>query len=109
VQFKDPEHAVQAFFENDGTIFQGRLLHIISAESKRESKLDEFSLSKLPLKKQKEIKRKADAAGSSFNWNSLYMNVGVLLPPCRYSLTIIGRRSHIHCCRTSRRQQSGCA
>jgi multiple RNA-binding domain-containing protein 1 len=75
VQFKDPEHAVEAFTENDGTIFQGRLLHIISAESKRESKLDDFTLSKLPLKKQKAIKRKADAASSNFNWNSLYMNV----------------------------------
>ena len=75
MQFKDPEHAVEAFTENDGTIFQGRLLHIISAESKRESKLDDFTLSKLPLKKQNEIKRKATAAGSSFNWNALYMNV----------------------------------
>jgi multiple RNA-binding domain-containing protein 1 len=74
VQYKDPENAVEAFTANDGTIFQGRLLHIISAESKRDTKLDEFALSKLPLKKQREIKRKAEAAGSSFNWNALYMN-----------------------------------
>lgn len=66
---------METFTENDGTIFQGRLLHIISAESKRDTKLDEFAISKLPLKKQREIKRKADAAGSTFNWNSLYMNV----------------------------------
>lgn len=75
MQYKDPEHAVEAFTENDGTIFQGRLLHIIHAESKRESKLDDFTLSKLPLKKQNEIKRKAGAASASFNWNALYMNV----------------------------------
>jgi multiple RNA-binding domain-containing protein 1 len=75
VHFADPEHAVEAFRQNDGTVFQGRLLHIISAESKRESKLDDYALSKLPLKKQREIKRKTDATGSIFNWNSLYMNV----------------------------------
>lgn len=43
------------------------------AAAKRENKLDEFAISKLPLKKQKEIRKKADAA-TSFNWNSLYMN-----------------------------------
>lgn len=75
LQYRDSAHAVEAFQRNDGTIFQGRLLHIISAESKRDSKLDEFAISKLPLKKQKELKRKAGAAGLGFNWNSLYMNV----------------------------------
>lgn len=75
VHFKDPEHAVEAFNQNDGTIFQGRLLHIISAKQKKDNKLDEFALSKLPLKKQKEIKRKTEAATSTFNWNSLYLNV----------------------------------
>ncbi|KAF2751185.1 RNA-binding domain-containing protein [Sporormia fimetaria CBS 119925] len=74
VQFQNPEHAVEAFTQNDGTIFQGRLLHIIHAENKRDTKLDEFAISKLPLKKQKEIKRKANASSSGFNWNSLYMN-----------------------------------
>jgi multiple RNA-binding domain-containing protein 1 len=31
------------------------------------------------LKKQREIKRKAEAAGSSFNWNSLYMNADAVM------------------------------
>lgn len=75
MQFSNPQDAVEALTRNDGTIFQGRLLHIISAESKRDTKLDEFALAKLPLKKQREIKRRTDAGGSSFNWNSLYMNV----------------------------------
>ncbi|KAF2276968.1 RNA-binding domain-containing protein [Westerdykella ornata] len=79
VQFQDPEHAVEAYSQNDGTIFQGRLLHIIHAESKRNDKLDEFAISKLPLKKQKEIKRKATAGGSTFNWNSLYMNADAVM------------------------------
>lgn len=75
VQFKNPEEAVEAYNENDNTIFQGRLLHIISAKAKKDTKLDEFELAKLPLKKQKEIRRKQDAVKATFNWNSLYLNV----------------------------------
>ena len=62
----------------DGSVFQGRLLHILPAAAKKESKLDEFAISKLPLKKQKQIKRKAEAASTTFNWNSMYMNVSSL-------------------------------
>ncbi|KAF2017704.1 RNA-binding domain-containing protein [Aaosphaeria arxii CBS 175.79] len=79
VSFQNPEDAVQAFTQKDGTIFRGRLLHILAAEGKRDNKLDEYALSKLPLKKQKEIRRKADAAGSTFNWNSLYLNADAVM------------------------------
>jgi multiple RNA-binding domain-containing protein 1 len=58
----------------DGEPFQGRLLHILPAANKRETKLDDFAISKLPLKKQKQIKKKAEASSTTFNWNSLYMN-----------------------------------
>jgi len=75
VQFEDHEHAVAAFDDTDGTIFQGRLLHIISGQAKRDNTLDEFAISKLPLKKQKEVLRKKNAASGTFNWNSLYLNV----------------------------------
>ncbi|KAK8238928.1 hypothetical protein HDK77DRAFT_281237 [Phyllosticta capitalensis] len=74
VLFQEPEHAVKAYEEMDGRIFQGRLLHILPAAAKRESKLDEFAISKLPLKKQKQILRKAESSKTTFNWNSLYMN-----------------------------------
>ena len=73
VQYSDPNAAAEAFHNLDGEPFQGRLLHILSATAKRETRLDEFAISKLPLKKQKEIRRKADAR-TDFNWNSLYMN-----------------------------------
>ncbi|KAF2476142.1 RNA-binding domain-containing protein [Lindgomyces ingoldianus] len=79
LQFKDPEHAVEAFKHNDGIAFQGRLLHIISAKLKRDSKLDEFAISKLPLKKQREIRKKTEAASSTFNWNSLYLNADAVM------------------------------
>ena len=75
VQFHKPDDAVEAYLDNDNTIFQGRLLHIISAKAKKDTKLDEYEISKLPLKKQKEIRRKQSAAKAVFNWNSLYMNV----------------------------------
>lgn len=75
VLFKKPADAVDAFKELDQTELQGRLLHIIAASPKRETKLDEYAISKLPLKKQRELKRKANAATSQFSWNSLYMNV----------------------------------
>ncbi|KAF2681041.1 multiple RNA-binding domain-containing protein 1 [Lentithecium fluviatile CBS 122367] len=79
VQFEDPEHAVAAFLDNDRTIFQGRLLHIISGNAKRDNKLDEFAISKLPLKKQKEVLRKKNAASGTFNWNSLYLNADAVM------------------------------
>lgn len=79
LQFEDPEHAVEAYETNDGTIFQGRLLHIISGKAKRDNKLDDFEISKLPLKKQKEVLRKKNAASAAFNWNSLYLNTDAVL------------------------------
>ena len=63
----------------DGRTFQGRLLHIIPAKEKRETKIDDFALSKLPLKKQHQIKRRRDAASATFNWNALYMNADAVV------------------------------
>ena len=75
VQYGESEAATNALHKLDQKPFQGRLLHIMPANAKRETTLDEFAISKLPLKKQQQIKRKADAASSIFNWNSMYMNV----------------------------------
>ncbi|OAQ66900.1 multiple RNA-binding domain-containing protein 1 [Pochonia chlamydosporia 170] len=74
ILFADPSDAVKAFQTMDGATFQGRILHIIPASAKREQGLDEFGISKLPLKRQNMIRKKAEAASSSFNWNSLYMS-----------------------------------
>lgn len=74
VQYEDRSAAAEAFHNVDGEPFQGRLLHILSAAAKRDNKLDEFEIAKLPLKKQRQIKKKAEATSSTFNWNSLYMN-----------------------------------
>jgi multiple RNA-binding domain-containing protein 1 len=79
VQFSEPEHAKDALEELDGKSFQGRLLHILEAADKTSHKLDDFEISKLPLKKQKALKRKIEAGGATFNWNSMYMNPNAVL------------------------------
>ncbi|KAF6529910.1 hypothetical protein HZS61_001222 [Fusarium oxysporum f. sp. conglutinans] len=61
-------------FERFGTIEEGRILHIIPASAKRDTGLDEFAISKLPLKKQNMIRKKQEAAATTFNWNALYMS-----------------------------------
>ncbi|KKK21323.1 hypothetical protein P175DRAFT_0433395 [Aspergillus ochraceoroseus IBT 24754] len=79
IQYSDPEAAVEAYKNLDGKHFQGRLLHILPASEKKTYKLDEHELSKLPLKKQKQIKRKQDASSAAFSWNSLYMNADAVM------------------------------
>ncbi|PKY41079.1 hypothetical protein RhiirA4_498108 [Rhizophagus irregularis] len=66
-----PEHAVKAFIELDNKFFMGRLLHIIPSREKPQSR--DSDPSKWNLKKQREMKLKAQAT-SDFNWNTLYMN-----------------------------------
>ncbi|RHZ57850.1 Multiple RNA-binding domain-containing protein 1 [Aspergillus turcosus] len=79
VQYIEPDAAVQAYKELDGKHFQGRLMHILPAAAKKTYKIDEHELSKLPLKKQKQIKRKMEASSSTFSWNSLYMNTDAVM------------------------------
>ncbi|GAV53245.1 hypothetical protein ZYGR_0AI05290 [Zygosaccharomyces rouxii] len=79
VQFKDPKDAVEAYIELDKQIFQGRLLHILPANSHKNHRLDEFDIKNLPLKRQRELKRKATASKQTFAWNSLYMNQDAVL------------------------------
>ncbi|KAH7027721.1 uncharacterized protein B0I36DRAFT_327733 [Microdochium trichocladiopsis] len=73
VLFVDADAAVNAF-QNAAAFFQGRLLHVLPSSAKRDHNLDEYELSKLPLKQQNLIKKKAKAATDRFNWNSLFMN-----------------------------------
>jgi len=79
IHFSDNAVAKQALQGLDGKSFQGRLLHIMEAVDKRSHKLDAYEISKMPLKKQKALKRKIEAAGSAFNWNSMYMNPNAVL------------------------------
>ncbi|KAL9625470.1 MAG: hypothetical protein Q9160_000533 [Pyrenula sp. 1 TL-2023] len=74
VQFRDADSATRAIEKMDGRAFGGRLLHVLPASEKRSYPIDEYSISKLPLKKQKLVKRKLETSGDQFSWNSLYMN-----------------------------------
>ncbi|GBB91356.1 hypothetical protein RclHR1_01860010 [Rhizophagus clarus] len=71
VLYHIPEHAVKAFIELDNKFFMGRLLHILPSREKPQS--HDSDPSKWNLKKQREMKLKAQAT-SDFNWNTLYMN-----------------------------------
>lgn len=65
-----PEHAVRAFNELDGTIFHGRLLHLIPGKSKDDD--NNADMDGLSYKQKKELKQKQQA-GSSHNWNTLFL------------------------------------
>ncbi|KAI5304824.1 Multiple RNA-binding domain-containing protein 1 [Ascosphaera pollenicola] len=79
IQYFEAEHAIAAYKSLDGKDFQGRLLHILPATSKKTYKLDDYELSKLPLKKQQQIKKKQEAQSQAFSWNSLYMNADAVM------------------------------
>lgn len=54
------------------------MIHVLAAKPRRQQ-LDEFEISKLPLKKQQEIKRRREASHKTFNWNALYMNADAVV------------------------------
>ena len=74
ILYDDSSDAIAAFHGADGKTFQGRIIHILPAKGKRDHSIDEFALAKLPLKKQNLIRKKASAATSQFNWNTLFMS-----------------------------------
>lgn len=79
VQFAEPHEAEAALSAVDATTFQGRLLHVLPASDKRDKGLTDYDISQLPLKKQKEVRRKQEASKATFSWNSLYMNPDAVL------------------------------
>ncbi|KKY35336.1 putative pre-rrna processing protein [Diaporthe ampelina] len=71
--------AIAALHDADGKPFQGRILHILPGQPKKDHQLDDFAISQLPLKKQNLLRKKSQASTSTFNWNSLYMNQDAVL------------------------------
>ncbi|OAD52210.1 putative RNA-binding protein 19, partial [Eufriesea mexicana] len=71
ITFLMTEHAVKAYSELDGSILDGRMLHILPAKVELDpmEKIDENSLT---YKQKKELKAKK-SAGSSHNWNTLFL------------------------------------
>lgn len=73
LRFKDDTSCAAALQQADQQAFQGRLLHLLPSQAKP----NELDMSQLPLKKQQQLKKRAEAA--NFNWNSLFMNPDAVL------------------------------
>nr|XP_033811608.1 probable RNA-binding protein 19 [Geotrypetes seraphini]XP_033811609.1 probable RNA-binding protein 19 [Geotrypetes seraphini] len=89
VTFMMPEHAVKAFAEADGQVFQGRMLHLLPSTIKKEMEEKEPNLLGCSdFKKQKMAKDKAKSS-SSHNWNTLFMGTNAVADAIaqRYSTT----------------------
>uniref|UniRef100_A0A0K0E0N2 RNA-binding protein 19 n=1 Tax=Strongyloides stercoralis TaxID=6248 RepID=A0A0K0E0N2_STRER len=79
VTYVFPENAVDAFTKLDGTVFKGRMLHILPGEEKTE-KLElkaesQFGLSKFQKEKQAKLKL---AAGKTYSWNILFLGANAV-------------------------------
>lgn len=71
ITFMFPEHAVKAYAEVDGQVFQGRMLHVLPSTIKKEAS-QEADTPGSSYKKKKEALDKANSS-SSHNWNTLFM------------------------------------
>lgn len=77
VTFMFPEHAVQAFSELDGSSIQGRLLHLIPAQTKPDKPSDAPPPDTTSYKKKKDEEKKSEA-GNAYNWNSLFLGANAV-------------------------------
>ncbi|XP_062999963.1 probable RNA-binding protein 19 [Elgaria multicarinata webbii] len=77
VTYMFPEHAVKAFAEVDGQVFQGRMLHVLPSTIKKEEGENPDAAGTSSYKKQKASKDKANSS-SSHNWNTLFMGANAV-------------------------------
>ncbi|CAG9806152.1 unnamed protein product [Chironomus riparius] len=70
VTFLMPENAVQAYNELNGTMFHGRMFHLLPGKSNDKTEADESDPKSFKDKKRKELKK---TASSAHNWNTLFM------------------------------------
>ncbi|TIB05252.1 hypothetical protein E3P96_01268 [Wallemia ichthyophaga] len=75
ISFASPNSAVAAFKASDGSIFQGRLLHVLPAVNKRAPQ-DQSNAS---FKKIRNKDRKEGAESRDFSWSGLYMNADAVV------------------------------
>ncbi|XP_021914789.1 probable RNA-binding protein 19 isoform X2 [Zootermopsis nevadensis] len=71
VTFLVPENAARAFMELDGSIFHGRMLHLLPGKAKQS--LEELMEKEGMTFKQKQLLKKKAEAASSHNWNTLFL------------------------------------
>lgn len=75
VTFMMPEHAVKAFNELDGKIFQGRSLHILPSKAK-ETKQENTDTASF-FKSKRDAKKKS-LSGHDHNWNTLFLGMNAV-------------------------------
>lgn len=72
VTFVMPEHAVKAYSSLNGTMFHGRMFHLLPGKMDDKDKDGDDGTDDTNYKKKKDEKLKK-TAGSSHNWNTLFM------------------------------------
>ncbi|XP_043571783.1 probable RNA-binding protein 19 isoform X1 [Chiloscyllium plagiosum] len=77
ITYMMPEHAVKAFAELDGEVFQGRMMHILPSTVKKEKAEDSETSGLSTYKRNKAAKDKASSS-SSHNWNTLFMGTNAV-------------------------------
>ncbi|XP_020299872.1 probable RNA-binding protein 19 [Pseudomyrmex gracilis] len=75
VTFLMPEHATRAYAELDGSALNGRMLHILPGKAKDSP--ENIDTENLTYKQKKELQQKA-TAGSSHNWNTLFLGLNAV-------------------------------
>lgn len=70
-----PENAVQAYNELNGTMFHGRMFHLLPGKSNDKTEADESDPKNFKDKKRKELKK---TATSAHNWNTLFMGANAV-------------------------------
>nr|XP_022340473.1 probable RNA-binding protein 19 [Crassostrea virginica] len=75
ILFMMPEHAVRAYEELDGTIFKGRMLHILPGKEKLDEENEQKEGSS--YKSKKAAQQKSEAS-SSHNWNTLFLGMNAV-------------------------------
>lgn len=96
ITFMMPEHAVKAYTELDGSVFCGRMLHLLPGKQKDEANDDGIILqyscfifqnmfahsglffSDSLTFKQKKEKKLREQSGSSHNWNTLFLGANAV-------------------------------
>lgn len=75
VTFLMPEDAVRAYSELNGTLFHGRMFHILPGKANEIADAEETNEKNFKDRKRKELKQ---SAASAHNWNTLFMGANAV-------------------------------
>jgi len=85
IKFNHAPHALDAYQKLDGSVFQGRLIHILPALD-RQTRIEAEKSHGVKDKKLDAKKQIATKKNHLWDWGALYMNVSSLVPECRCCL-----------------------